>query len=66
MEYVILHTECESRYVHAVHGTIYVSWVEEKDIDHAQFFPKKHSQKWIELIEDMTGVKTFAADVDEP
>ncbi len=66
MKYVILQTECESRYVHSIHDTMYISWVEEADIEHAQFFPSKYSQRWIEMVEDMTGVKTVAVEIEQP
>jgi len=42
-------------YVHELRGVVYVSWVFEKDREHAAIFPTKDIEKWRDTIADMTG-----------
>jgi len=55
-------------YVHAIHGTAFITWVAEKNQSNALSFPEEQIDVWIEIILDMTGMKVEAiySNIEEP
>ena len=48
-------------YISKIHGVVYLSWVTKKDReDYACSFPIFNIDKWLELMEDMSGLKLEA------
>ena len=42
-------------YVHGLGGVVYVSWVSQKNRDHALIFPKDKILEWQKIVEDISG-----------
>lgn len=49
-------------YVHELRGVVYVSWVAERDRQHALRFPAQRAHWWVEFFRAATGLEVEAVE----
>lgn len=62
--YTLVRTaQAPHRYLHQIHGVVYLSWLEERDAHYAQRFVQEKAQGLLETFEQMAGQKLELAIV---